>query len=257
MTASVTSAAGGMQPVSAFWRTVHCWAHEGRAVSLKTRSCWAEAATASDATMTKRRMVDGWMGVCWMRVCNLQPATRTGRQQSRGKRGERQAYEAVSTVRSFVQIDEGSYSQVCAKTAVAMLLLLITRGAQECAMKRFSYSIQTGSSLRLDFRWSSSFNSREGTKVQRYLLHSGSKFRPVRSPALSTPACIQEDPRGGQERCGLQPDSTWRFRPCRASCHGYLLLQGDGEVKCLRIPAASTSTRGAANSCNKLPRAGS
>ena len=172
---------------------MHCWAHEGRAVSLKTRSCWAEAATASDATMARRRMVNGWMGVCWVRVCNLQPATRTGRQQSRGKRGERQAYEAVSTVRSFVQIDEGSYNQVCAKTAVAMLLLLIRRGAQECAMKRFSYSIQLG----LDFRWSSSFYSKRGTKVQRYLLHSGSKFRPVRPPTLSTAACIQENPRGG------------------------------------------------------------
>lgn len=100
-----------------------------------------------------------------MTVCNLQPATRTGRQQSRGKRGERQAYEAVTTVGTFVQIDEGSYSQVCAKTAVAMLLLLIRRGAQECAMKRFSYSIQQVAASD----WTSDGRRRStAEKVQKY-----------------------------------------------------------------------------------------
>lgn len=52
----------------------------------------------------------------------------------------------------------------------------------------------------------------------------------------------------------MHPTSTWRSRPCRGSCHHYLLLQGDGEIECLCIAAANMNTRGAANSRNKLQR---
>lgn len=62
-----------------------------------------------------------------MDVClldgRLQSATcdeETPSAKRRDKRRGRHAYEAVTVVRSFVQIGEGSYTQVCAITAVAI-----------------------------------------------------------------------------------------------------------------------------------------
>ena len=57
---------------------------------------------------------------CWMVVCNLRPAEETPSAKRRDKRRGRHAYEAVTAVRSFVQIGERSYTQVCAMTAVAI-----------------------------------------------------------------------------------------------------------------------------------------
>jgi hypothetical protein len=107
----VTGAAGGMQPVWAFWRTVHCCAQAGSAVSLYTRSCWAEAATASDATIAKRRMTDGWMdglGGRQTATCDKKTPSANRTQEQRG----RHAYEAVTTVRSFVRAQAGRQGEV-------------------------------------------------------------------------------------------------------------------------------------------------
>lgn len=69
-------------------------------------------------------------------------------------------------------------------------------------------------------------------QVQEYLICGSSSFKPVR-PLAWCVYCTRGSARG-QERRWLHPASTWRYRPCRGSCHHDLVLHGDGEVECLR-----------------------
>jgi hypothetical protein len=83
------------------------------------------------------------------------------------------------------------------------------------------------------------------------------KVRASQTIPLLRAYCIQERIRArGQERRRLQPE--WHlalFVRAEEPCHHHFLLQGDDEVECLRIAAANTNTREAANTRNKLLRA--
>jgi hypothetical protein len=96
------------------------------------------------------------------------------------------------------------------------------------------------------------------TKLQRYLSNSRSRFEPVR-PSTPQPwlYTVQKDPhaRGGRNAsaCSLDGHLALSVR-AEEPATIIFLLQGDDEVGCLRIGAAHTSTRDAANTRDKLLR---